>query len=236
MIPFTQPDSVSIVGFLLVVAFVIMAFLNAVDLARLPTMRIGVGLLVWLAVVSIVVASGIMERNLPLGVALFFGVGNLVGVAFALSPMGRAIATQVPIAHLIVFQAFRLPLELVLHSWAAQGTIPETMTWSGSNLDVLTGILALIAAPLVLNLRGEMQWTIAWCFNITGLALLLNVGRVAVMSSPMPFAWQVDPPLALALHLPYAWIGPVCVAGALAGHIVLTRALLKKWRFRESGG
>jgi hypothetical protein len=228
MLPFTQPDSVSIVGFLLVVAFVIMAFLNAVDLARLPTMRIGVGLLVWLVVVSIVVASGIMERNLPLGVALFFGVGNLVGVVFALSPMGRAIATHVPVAHLIVFQAFRLPLELVLHSWAAQGTIPETMTWSGSNLDVLTGILALIAAPLVLKLRGETQWTIAWCFNITGLALLLNVGRVAVMSSPMPFAWQVDPPLVLALHMPYAWIGPVCVAGALAGHIVLTRALLKR--------
>jgi hypothetical protein len=39
---------------------------------------------------------------------------------------------------------------------------------------------------------------------------------------------MVTPPLLLALHLPYAWIGPVCVGGALAGHIVLTRALLRR--------
>jgi hypothetical protein len=49
-----------------------------------------------------------------------------------------------------------------------------------------------------------------------------------VMSSPLPFAWKdVDPPLQLALHLPYALIVTVCVAGALAGHVVLTRALLR---------
>jgi hypothetical protein len=58
------------------------------------------------------------------------------------------------------------------------------------------------------------------------MALLLNVMRVAMMSSPLPFAWDVRPPLQLVSHLPYAWIAPVCVAGALAGHLVLTRALL----------
>jgi hypothetical protein len=45
------------------------------------------------------------------------------------------------------------------------------------------------------------------------------------MSSPLPFAWGVKPPLQLALYLPYAWIVPICVDGALFGHIVLTRAL-----------
>ena len=30
------------------------------------------------------------------------------------------------------------------------------------------------------------------------------------------------------MHLPYAWIVPMCVAGALCGHIVLTRALLMR--------
>ena len=35
-------------------------------------------------------------------------------------------------------------------------------------------------------------------------------------------------PLLLPAHLPYAWIVPVCVAGALTGHIVLTRALMRR--------
>jgi hypothetical protein len=30
------------------------------------------------------------------------------------------------------------------------------------------------------------------------------------------------------MHLPYALIAPVCVAGALAGHVILTRALLMR--------
>jgi hypothetical protein len=67
---------------------------------------------------------------------------------------------------------------------------------------------------------------VAWFANVVGAFLLLNVMRVALFSSPVPFGWNVTPPLLLAHHLPYALIAPVCVAGALLGHIVLTRALL----------
>ena len=41
---------------------------------------------------------------------------------------------------------------------------------------------------------------------------------------------DLEPPLLLALHLPYMLIGPVCVGGALLGHIVLTRRLLQTGR------
>ena len=67
----------------------------------------------------------------------------------------------------------------------------------------------------------------AWVANLVGFALLLNVMRVAVLAAPVPFGWGQQPPLLLAFHLPYALIGPVCVGGALFGHIVLTRALLR---------
>jgi hypothetical protein len=59
---------------------------------------------------------------------------------------------------------------------------------------------------------------------------LLNVMRVALLSAPVPFGWHVEPPLLVALHLPYMYIGPVCVGGAIAGHVILTRALLEKAR------
>ncbi|HLL52759.1 MAG TPA: hypothetical protein VK447_04375, partial [Myxococcaceae bacterium] len=104
-----------------------------------------------------------------------------------------------------------------------QGTIPETMTWSGQNLDIITGAVALLAAPFADKSRAA-----AWIANVVGAALLLNVARVATLSSPLPFAWDVEPKLRLVEHLPYAWIGSVCVAGALAGHVILTRALLAR--------
>jgi hypothetical protein len=123
---------------------------------------------------------------------------------------------------LVGFHAFRVPLELVLHSWAKQGTVPQTMTWDGQNWDIISGAFAILVAPFAIRSRA-----LAWAANLIGFALLLNVIRVAAMSSPLPIGWGQDPPLLLALHLPYALIAPVCVVGALAGHIVLTRALLR---------
>ncbi|XGC79434.1 hypothetical protein ACES2L_08850 [Bdellovibrio bacteriovorus] len=147
---------------------------------------------------------------------------NLAAIAFAFSSYGKQLST-LPLSFLIIFQAFRLPLELILHSWAGQQTIPTTMTWTGQNFDIITGAAALAIAPLANKFKS-----LAWCFNILGFVLLLNVMRVAMLSSPLPFAWDVQPKLLLALYTPYFLIGAVCVAGALAGHIILTRALLRK--------
>jgi hypothetical protein len=126
-------------------------------------------------------------------------------------------------AELLVHYRFRLPLELVLHTWVRQGVIPETMTWTGSNWDILSGIAALLLAPLSGRFKAA-----AWAGNIIGCVLLLNVGRIAILSAPVPFGWHdVTPKLLLPFHLPYALVIPVCVGGALAGHIILTRALLR---------
>ncbi len=216
----------SVLAFRAIVAVVVMAFLWAV-LRTYGRGRVFVTafaiLTVWLGALTVLVAGGKMT-SLPLnGLPFFFGPILIICSAAALSPFGGRLATNVPLAALVGFQAFRLPLELVLHEWAAQGTIPESMTWTGQNWDIVSGITALVCAPLAA--RHPTAATIA---NVVGFALLLNVMRVAVMSSPVPFGWGQQPPLLLAFHLPYALIGPVCVGGALFGHLVLTRALWTK--------
>ena len=214
--------------FLVIVAAVIVAFLTGVGvayggdrrLARRVTGLAALGLTAWLGLVVLAVGSGWLAR-LPMGgFPAFFGAVLVVSAAVALSPLGARLAT-LPLGALVAFQAFRLPLELVLHSWTVHGTIPETMTWSGQNWDIVSGVVALAAAPWVARRRA-----LAWTANLVGAGLLLNVMRVAVMSAPVPFGWGVTPPLLLAWYLPYALIGPVAVGGALAGHIILTRALV----------
>jgi hypothetical protein len=226
---FTPASPGSVAAFLAVVVFVSAAipvaaffgYRSAPGGGRREAALTAAGLIAWILVVCVAVGSGAMER-LPLqGLPFFFGAVLISGVWAGLSPLGGRIAANVPLVALVGFHAFRLPLELVLHSWAGQGTIPETMTWDGQNWDIISGAVAIIVAPFAIRSRA-----LAWGANIVGAVLLLNVIRVALLSSPIPIGWGQQPPLLLALHLPYALIAPVCVAGALAGHIVLTRALL----------
>ncbi len=175
----------------------------------------------WLGLLAALVGSGWVQAapaRLPI-----FGAGvMLVSLAVGCSRLGKWLSSN-PVAWLLAFQGFRLPLELVLHSWVEQGVIPSTMTWTGANWDILSGIVALGLAPFCRRSRAA-----AWVGNLVGFLLLLNVGRVAVLSAPVPFGWKdVTPKLELPLHLPYALIVPVCVGGALIGHLALTRALLR---------
>ncbi len=231
---FLTPSAASTLAFEAILAAVAGAFLVghvAADraLGRSPAeavRRLGLvaaGLLAFVGLAAF--ASLGLEAGPAPRLMAWFLASNLVAAAAALSPLGRTYARGLPLGALVAFQAFRLPLELVLHAWVQQGSIPATMTWNGLNLDILSGAMALGLAPWCARWRGA-----AWIFNVAGLGLLFNVARVAVLSSPLPFAWGVQPPLQLAFHLPYALIVPICVGGALFGHLVLTRALLEGGR------
>lgn len=177
----------------------------------------------WLAILWFTVRSKVLFTHTIPAFPLLFLLMNGGALAFGLSGFGKRLALGTPIWAWVALQSFRLPLELVLHSWAGQGTIPHTMTWTGQNWDIVTGIVSLICAPFAVKSRLA-----AWVANVVGIALLANVARVAVMSSPLPFAWGQQPPLLLAMYFPYALIIPLCVGAALAGHVVLTRALLRQ--------
>jgi hypothetical protein len=219
----------SLVAFVAICAGVVAAFLGGVWVSARRgsvsplrrTLPVAIGTVLWLSAILFVVQSGWLQgdqRRL-----LFFAVAmNAVSLGVGLSPIGRWLSF-LPLPVLVAFQGFRLPLELVLHSWVAQGVVPATMTWSGRNWDIITGLVALIAAPFC---RRSIIW--AWIANGVGLVLLANVMRVAILSSPVSFGWPVLPKLELIYHVPYALIIPVCIGGALIGHIALTRALLRR--------
>lgn len=223
---FTPPDSTSTFAFVCILVAVELALCWGVYVAyrSLPKALLFAGLsTAWLAYLCWLVGSGLLP-SLPLnGLPHFIVPTFLLILGLGLSPFGRQLAASLPLPALVGFQCFRLPLELVLHSWATQGTIPTTMTWTGQNWDIISGIAALVCAPFCLRSRSA-----AIVANLVGGVLLLNVIRVAILSSPVPFGWNSQPPLQLAFHLPYALIVPVCVGGALFGHVVLTRALLRQ--------
>jgi len=139
-----------------------------------------------------------------------------------LSQTGAALATWTPMVVLVGFQAFRLPLELVLHGWVEQGIAPPQMTWTGANIDILAGVVALVSVPVVHRWRR-----FGWVPTLLGLVLLANVVWVVVRSLPGPLRAFTDP-IHLPARFPHVWIATVCVAGALAGHLIAVRSLVSR--------
>ncbi len=224
MATFTPASPASLAAFVAILGAVVVAFLvaghRALGGSPRKTAALMAGTALYLGGFSAIVGSGWLP-SLPLGGFPFVLAPALaLSVAVGLSSLGRRLAETTPLWALVAFQGFRLPLELVLHSWGEQGTIPLTMTWSGQNLDVVSGVVALALSPLVPRAPGAARLA-----NIVGFALLLNVMRVAGLSLPGPFGWGQTPPLLIGWHLPYALIVPVAVGGALIGHLVLMRAL-----------
>jgi hypothetical protein len=148
----------------------------------------------------------------------------LAVVALCVSrPAGR-LADSLPFAALVGYQVFRVPVEWVLFELARSGTAPPQMTFAGWNFDALTGL----SAPLVawLAARGALGRRALLAWNLAGLALLVNVVTIAVLSTPTPLRVFTNEPASRFLaYWPWVWLPGFLVPAALAGHLLLFRKL-----------
>jgi len=235
LVEMIQPSTASTSAFLVIVAVVGLAFLGCVSHAYrgapdrwTPLTRAALAYAAVLVVSYALADSGTFAqfagRPQSLG---YFAASNLLALGLALSPFGRRLAEASPYAVLVGVQAFRLPLELVLHSWWQQGVLPLQMTYTGDNWDIVSGGLALLCGLGLLRTPVAARPWVAGAFSVVGLGLLLNVMGIAVRSLPGPFrTYTRDPSVLLPFHAPYTWIVPGCVCAALFFHVVLVRKLL----------
>ncbi len=187
------------------------------------TKKWGIAFIVLTIAVSALAITGVTKAHvIPVApILLLLSMAFSIGLAF--SKGGKHLAVSLSFASLLGLQAFRFPLELILHKWYSVGTIPETMTWSGSNWDIIAGLVALVAIPFL-----NKSKKVAWGVQIVGFVLIINVIRVAMMSSPFPFSWPLEKPLLLIMYFPYAVIVPVFVVTALTCHLIAFRKLIER--------
>jgi hypothetical protein len=150
----------------------------------------------------------------------------VLALAMAFSRFGARLIDGLPLSWLIGVQAFRFPLELMMHRAYSDGVMPWQMSFSGWNFDVLTGLTALPVAWAVHTGRAGRALPLAW--NVLGSALLLNIVVIAVVSTPI-VAW-FGPTLlnTWVMVPPFVWLPAVMVLMAAAGHLLVWRALWRK--------
>ena len=147
----------------------------------------------------------------------------VLAIMIAYSRVGQQIARYVPLWALVAVQAFRLPLELAMHELTERGIMPEQMTYTGRNFDIVTGATAILVAWAVASGRGGRRLVIAW--NLLGLALLVNVVTIAMLSTPAFRFFGDDRLNIFVTYPPYVWLPAVMVLAALAGHLLIFRAV-----------
>jgi hypothetical protein len=195
---------------------------------------VAVGAAIVIAVIMIgeyaLASSGLLRewQRRPPPLMLAVAVPIVVALAVAMSGIGRRIAAAASFAAIIAIQAFRLPLELVMHRAATTGLMPVQMSYSGWNFDILTGVLAIAAAWVAARWPRSRPVVIAW--NVIGTLLLINIVTIAVASTPVFAAfgperlntWVADPP--------YVLLPGGLVPAAVFGHALTWRKLAMNTR------
>lgn len=175
----------------------------------------------WLLLTGGLAASGLLDHWSPPRMPLVF----LAAIAFlvwaARQPWTERLG-DLPLQVLVGFQSFRILVELGLHTAVSQGLAHPTMTWTGTNADIIPGITALALFPFAprINRRVLQTW------NVVMAGVLVFTVVTALLAAPTPLRLiPGDPANTFIASFPFVWLPAVLVTSAWLGHVVLFRRL-----------
>jgi hypothetical protein len=192
------------------------------------TVRAAIVLACHLGVTALLAWAGALRFDTtPPTMLVLIAVTVAASVWLAFSQFGGELASAAPLAVLVGFQAFRFPLELLLHRAAVEGVMPVQMSYSGWNFDIVTGSSAFVVALALTKIRSpRARLALAAMWNVMGIVLLTIIVTVALLSTPTPIrVFHNEPPNDWIARFPFVWLPELFVALALLGHLLIFRRL-----------
>jgi hypothetical protein len=138
----------------------------------------------------------------------------------------KEILWHTPPQSIIWIQSFRIVVEILLWRLFVDNLAPVQMTFEGRNFDVLSGLTAIVVALLVTRQKIAAPLVIAW--NFAGLALLVNIVTIAILSMPTPLrVFMNEPANTIVTKFPIVWLPALLVPLAYGLHFL---SLRQYWR------
>ncbi len=138
---------------------------------------------------------------------------------------GLEFIDSLDIKTLTILHTIRIPVEVVLYWLYINRAVPELMTFSGRNLDILSGI----SAPIVFYLgfiRKSLSKKFLIFWNGICLVLLFNIVINGILSAPFPFQqFAFDQANMAVLYFPFNWLPGFIVPLVLFSHLATIRQL-----------
>lgn len=230
----SAPTSLLVPFVALVLAVLLLVGRGLFALSTAPgfRLRVTLGLAAYLVIPAALALSGVIQRFDSFPPPFMPMVAVLLGTCVwaACSPLGSAVLARYSLATLVGLQAFRLPLELIMHHAAKVGVMPSVMSYdpgnAGRNFDIVTGILALLLFPLLRS--GKLGSGVVWLWLVLAFGLLFNVVTVAVLATPLFLRFGPEQANTWVAYVPFVWLPSVLVTTALAGQLLVLRKLLSQ--------
>ena len=143
------------------------------------------------------------------------------------SKKGQSFIDSLDQTYLLLIHTVRIPVEIVLYLLFLEKLVPELMTFSGINFDILVGITAPIIYYFV-HIKAVISKKIEFIWNIISLILLLNIVVNAIFSAPGPIQLQAfDQPNLAILMFPIIWLPVIIVPLVMLSQIASMRYYLR---------
>jgi hypothetical protein len=187
----------------------------------------GMALVGWLALTGMLAERGFFDdfQSIPPRLVLALGPPLLTLLALTFSRRIVPLLAALPPAWPVAAQTFRIPVEIVLWRLAVAGVIPELLSFTGRNVDILVGLTAPVVAYACFVRRAWPARVAVW-WNWAGIVILLNVVVHAQLSAPTPWRlFETDPPTTFIADWPYIWLPDFLVPLAWLLHAVSLRQL-----------
>jgi len=187
---------------------------------------LGVGVLVWLVVTGLAGWLGLARdfQRVPPPMFVLLLAAVVLAVVTAMSRVGSRLVAEAGIVWLIGVQAFRVAVEVFLDWGHRVDLVPVQMTFEGRNWDIVSGVSAAAVAWLAAKRQAPRWLVLLW--NCVGLALLLNIVVIAILSMPTPLRrFHNEPVNSFIAYFPYIWLPTFLVQLALFGHLLVFRWL-----------
>lgn len=222
--------------FILTTLFTLVLFLISLAVSKDPVIQkrahlISLLLLLWTIFQSTLALNAwYMDRvSVPPHITFPVITFTVIIVSLFLLPGGRRILDGFSMKMLVWIHIARIPVELCLYWLAGEKQVPVSMTFEGSNFDIIFGITAPIIALMYFKWK-LISDRIFLIWNVLGLISLLAIVIRAAGATPTKLqAWDFQQPNYAVLHFPFIWLPSVIVPLVLLTHlIVIRRFVLKK--------
>ncbi len=185
----------------------------------------------WLVAVSILAIQGFFKdfSSFPPKITLTLIPPMIFWLILTIrSKTLKMILDRVPVHWIIYLQSFRVAVELILWRQFVEGLTPIQMTFEGRNFDVLAGLTAIVVG-YIYSKKGYKIRKLAIAWNFFGLALLINILMIAILSFPTKIRYFMNEPAnTLVAEFPVVLLPAFLVMIAYTMHFFSLKQLLSK--------
>ena len=227
------PNYISIVfGLTTLVTFLLFFHVLKKSNAGSKAPLIGIVMIIWLAF-QMGMSSSLYYLNtagdMPPKFTVLGFIPAFIGMILLFNTKkGQLFIDSLSMAKLTMISIVRIPVEVVLFWLFIHDTIPELLTFEGTNFDIFAGI----TAPIIYYagfIKGKLTTKTILAWNIISLLLLLNIVITATLSFPTAFQYlSLDKPNLGILYFPFFWLPSFIVPIVFFSHVVSIRQLVRK--------